>query len=110
MLEDLNTNERLLNYLMTSDYEEGLSYSDFKHLLLSFRKFYRNISAKNDSLIVEIAKKNQDIINNILIYTSEVDKLNIEKANLENELHFINKSRKLTWKERLTGKINYKIK
>jgi hypothetical protein len=98
------TNDEILDYLMTSDFNEELNTKELKALLLKFREFYRFMYGSKDTKITdrdfEIKKLKQELeskenyITNILI----------EKVKLEEENISI-RNRKLTFKERLTGKI-----
>ena len=99
-----------LNYLMTSDFNEGLTPEKLVELLLRFRYEYRALIGKNSSYEKEIEKlklQNENLSG--LLYETEI-KLNSKLALVEDELHFTtNKLNKdLSWKERFSGKINRK--
>lgn len=99
-----------LNYLMTSDFNEGLTPEKFVELLLRFRYEYRSLSGKNSSYEKEIEKlklQNENLSG--LLYETEI-KLNSKIALIEDELHFTTNrlNKDLTWKERIFGKINRK--
>ena len=99
-----------LNYLMTSDFNEGLTPEKLTELLLRFRYEYRSLSGKNSSYEKEIEKlklQNENLSG--LLYETEI-KLNSKLASVEDELHFTTNKliKKLTWKERFSGKINRK--
>lgn len=104
MISELS-DEEILDYLMNSEFEGDFSAQEMKYLLLKWKYFYRvlygnleRIKDTKDNEIrnlngeVEILKKNLTI--------TQIERL--EKENAVNDL----KSRKLTWKERLTGRIN----
>ena len=97
-----------LHYLMTSDFNEGLTPEQYQELLLKFRYEYRYLSGKNSSYEKEMDKlkfENENLSG--LLYEAE-SRLNSKIALLEDELHFttnrLNKT--LTWRERILGKIN----
>ena len=104
MISELS-DEEILNFLINSEFEGDFSAKELKYLLIKWKYFYRvlygnleRIKDTKDNEIrnlngeVEILKKNLTI--------TQIERL--EKENAVNSL----KSRKLTWKERLTGKIN----
>lgn len=97
-----------LNYLMTSDFNEGLTPDQLVELLHKFRYEYRLLSGKNTSLTKELEKNSLEL-ENIKGLNFELEKKsNARIALLEDELHFLrNKlTRKLTLKERFNGKIH----
>lgn len=104
MISEL-TDDEILEFLMTSDFDEEYKPSEFKYLLVKFRYFYRILHSRNqntqDDSNFAIKKLNDEL---------EVLKLQIfnektENANKQNIIDSL-KNRKLTLKERLTGKIN----
>lgn len=103
MMNDL-TDKDILDFLMTSDFNENLTPEESRFLLFKFRYFYRLNHSKSEGLnnvIIDLEEK---------LKTTE-DKLKITQFDLQSEIvklkeeynKLINK--KLTWKERLTGKI-----
>ena len=96
-----------LEYLMTSDFNEGLTPDQLIELLVKFRYEYRVLSGKNISSQKEIEKLtiNNDNLTGLL--KEREDRLKFEIAKLEDELHFLQPklNRKLTFKERFFGKI-----
>ena len=97
-----------LNYLMTSDFNEGLKPEELIALLLKFRYEYRSLNAKNESLKKEIEKLTIEIENiNGLLYDAKTKSFGTISF-LEEEIQLLKKklNRKLTFKERLFGKIN----
>ena len=96
-----------LNYLMTSDFNEGLTPEQLVEMLLKFRYEYRVLGSKNSALEKEIDKLSIELENtNGLLYEAET-KEKQKIASLEDDLHFLSNKlrRKLTLKERLSGKI-----
>ena len=98
-----------LNYLMSSDFI-GLKSDDYIKLLVSFRNYYRVLVSNNINLgkDLQIAKMQ---IDDTKLLLSQIDTKYLMKiAALEDELHFTKNSlnKKLTLKERITGKLNRK--
>ena len=103
MISELNDDE-ILDFLMTSDFIDDYSPSEFKYLLTKWKYFYRlqqgnyeRIKVKSEGDIDELKSS---------IKSLESDKSNLQKK-LEIKQDFINnlKIKKLTWKERFSGKI-----
>lgn len=94
----------ILNYLMTSEFNEGLTPDEFKFLLSKFRYYYRLVYAKSESLNISVDKLTNDFKS-----LKEQNDINIKNLNSEKEKvemrykELVNK--KLTWKERIKGKI-----
>lgn len=106
MISELNDDD-ILDFLMTSDFEGDYKPEELKYLLTKWRYFYRVLysrsSISKDDLSFEVDKLKREIDslkNNI----TELQKDNAEK---ENVIHVL-ENKKLTWKERITGKINSK--
>jgi uncharacterized protein (DUF2344 family) len=97
-----------LNYLMTSEFNEGLTPEELIELLNKFRYEYRLLSSKNTALEKQLEKISIELENvNGLLYETEI-KGKQTIALLEDEVHFISNrlNRKLTLKERISGKID----
>lgn len=103
MISELN-DEQILDLLMTSEFEVDLSPSEFKFLLKKWRYFYRILHGRmqrvSEDLKFEIKKKDGEILN----LKQENYKILVEKTDQENIIHLL-KNRKLSFKERWTGKI-----
>lgn len=94
----------IMNYLMTSEFNEGLTPDEFRFLLYRFRYQYRLIFSKHDTLKTDFTKIESDIkvvqenhLRNTKNLTSEKEKLELKYNQLL--------SRKLNWRERIKGKI-----
>ena len=98
------TEEDILHYLMTSDFSEGLTPDEFKFLLTKFRNFYRVSNGKNELLKSEIEGKIREINEMKSSRQNDISLILSEKAIVENDYHFL-QNRKLSWKERWSGKI-----
>lgn len=106
MISELDDDE-ILNFLMTSDFEDNYSPSEYKFLLTKYRYFYRLLNGKSNrnNLSNEniIEKLNNDLEiekqkNNILTNTITENNIIIHQL----------KTRKLSFMERITGKIKNK--
>lgn len=97
----------ILNYLMTSEFNEGLNPDEFKFLLYKFRYNYRLVYAKNESLLVKLEKAEMDLESTKLNFQKNINNLNSEKEKAEKKFEVL-KNRKLSWKERIKGKIIFK--
>jgi hypothetical protein len=99
--------EEILNYLMTSDFNEGLTPDELIFLLLKFRNFYRISYGRNQNMKNELEVKTKDLEDFKKIKNLEVHKYLMEKIESEKKLEKIKKilERKLSWKERFIGKI-----
>jgi len=103
MISELN-DEEILELLMTSEFDGDFSPKELKYLLLKYRYFYRMLHGRlerlktdNEGVIVNL----NDKINSL---NNSVTNLQIENANKENTIQGL-ENRKLTWRERFTGKI-----
>jgi hypothetical protein len=105
MISELE-DEKILEFLMTSDLGENFKTEEYKYLILKFRSFYKILYGKH-----QLQKTHTELeIRNL---KSDVDKLNkdivsaqIEKANIQNELDQKSLPRKLSWRERWRGVTN----
>ncbi len=103
MVNNLSETE-ILNYLMTSEFDEGLTPDEFKLLLFKFRNFYRvaSCSISNHKERMETAlQEAENIKNQCDTRISEAESEKLQTKEKFNKL--VNK--KLSWKERLKGKI-----
>ena len=98
------TDEEILDFLMISEFEANYSPEELKYLLLKWRYFYRFFNGKFERYKTDKEYENDQL-------KSQIDSLNKYKTTVEIKLaqseDTINsmKNRKLTWKERWTGKI-----
>jgi hypothetical protein len=99
--------EDILDYLMTSEFSDDISSEESRLLLRKFRTHFRMISTKNEQLCYSIAQLESEKVDSKRIYDEQLILKNAElvkmDAKLSSELE-----RKLTFMERLTGKINRK--
>jgi len=103
MILELN-DEEILDLLMTSEFENNLSPTEFKYLLKKWRYFYR---LQNGTL----ERIKDDLTFSVNSLKDELDALKKEQYNIlvdcakkEDKINSL-KNRKLTFRERWTGKI-----
>jgi hypothetical protein len=95
------TNEELFNYLMTSDLNENWSPDDLKSMIIVFRTKIREFDGSKTSLSFEVSR-----LQNLLDFKDRlVVKKEIERKEFVNKFKKLSE-RKLTLKERFSGKIN----
>lgn len=104
MLMSQITEENIMDYLMTSDFNEGLTPDEFKFLLYKFRYFYRLTNGKNETLKIALNAKLTELQDQKEINDQKLKQAIFDKSNIENKYNQI-KSRKLTWRERISGKL-----
>lgn len=100
--------DEILEYLMTSDLNENLRTQDYKYLIFKFRLFYKSLYGNFQNYKVEkesLIKDLESISDNL---SKEKYNLQVENADLKNQIDLNNKPRKLTWSERISGKIEIK--
>lgn len=103
MINDFLTEKDILDYLMTSDFNEGLNQDESRFLLLKYKNFYRAIYAKNEQLknqLDELTTKLNSTDNELNIIKTEYKSV---KSDLELKLNK-ESNRKLTIMERILGK------
>lgn len=103
MVNKLSEDE-ILDFLMTSDFNEGLNLDELKFLLMKFRNFYRisscsivHFKERMELSLEETQKTKIDCDNRIKNVESDLEILKNKYNNLVNK--------NLTWRERLKGKI-----
>ncbi len=96
--------EDMLDFLMTSDFEEDYSPSDMKSMLKKYRYFYRILHGKMNLIKIESESEIENLKSTIENREGIIFSLEVDRATLQNEVSAL-KSRSLTWKERIKGKI-----
>ena len=99
MINELLTENDILNYLMTSEFDNGLTQEEAKFLLLKYRSFYRVLYSRYDQL--KTTHDERPLI--IEKLNSKIGELEVCLTNLTSQLES-EKNRDLTWKERFFGK------
>jgi hypothetical protein len=103
MISELN-DEEILNFLMTSDFDQDYKLDELKYLLLKWRYFYRILNGK-----IELYKTNkeyeiQNLEEELKSMKSQVLDCQVKLSQKEDLLNSM-KNRPLTLKERISGKI-----
>jgi hypothetical protein len=98
------SDEDVLNFLMTSEFTDDYSPAELKYLLVKWRYFYRLSQGRNEQIKIKGEGDIQQLENEKEILNNTISQLSfriIDKDKLINSL----KDRKLTMKERFSGKI-----
>jgi hypothetical protein len=103
MILELN-DEEILELLMTSEFSVDLTPKELRYLLYKYRYFYRLLHGRLNRVKTDNEGIIEDLNLKISYLNNSITGLQIEKANKENTIHGL-ENRKLTWRERLSGKI-----
>lgn len=96
--------EDILNFLMTSDFEDNYSPTELKYLLTKWRYFHRHfqgISNREKMALEGELAHTKDMLSD---KENQILNLQVDLANKQNEIDFI-KSRKITLRDWWRGKI-----
>lgn len=96
--------EDILNFLMTSDFEDNYSPTELKYLLTKWRYFHRHfqgISNREKLALEGELAHTKDMLSD---KENQILNLQVDLANKQNEIDFI-KSRKITLRDWWRGKI-----
>lgn len=104
MISELNDDD-ILDFLMTSDFEGNYKPEELKYLLTKWRYFYRILYSKSSSSKDDFSFEMSKLKEQIDSLKNDVTLLQKENVDKQNIIDF-NIKRKLTWKERISGKIN----
>ena len=103
MISELDDDE-LVEFLMTSDYEQDYKPEELKYMLLKFRNFYRVLYSKHSHIKDDkeiLDKENEEQIN---FLTKQLKNKENDISNLESKIDKL-KNRRLSFMERLSGKV-----
>lgn len=103
MINEL-TDEEILDFLMTSEFEEEYKPEEFKYLLYKFRYFHRILKGRYDLSLTDLealTKRSTDVIEEKERIITDLLTKNAEMQNTIDSL----KNRKLSLRERISGKI-----
>ena len=103
MISELN-DEEILDLLMTSEFENNLSPVEFRFLLKKWRYFYRLQNGRLERIKQDLEFKVEKMMDDVDGVKRENYQLLVDSAQKDDLIHQM-KNRKLTWKERWTGKI-----
>jgi hypothetical protein len=107
MISELNDDD-ILDLLMTSEFENNLSPTEFKFLLKKWRFFYRLLHGRMDRVKDDLSYNIDKLKEEIEGLKSQNYNIMVDGAQKQDQIDVLKnviKNRKLTWKERLTGKI-----
>ena len=102
-ISELN-DEDILNFLMTNEFEGDYSPTELKYLLVKWRYFHRFFQGKNDQTKVQLEGIIFKLDEQIKVKDSFIFDTQKDAANKQNTIDQM-KKRKLTFKERWSGKI-----
>lgn len=106
MISELEDDE-ILNFLMTSDFEDNYSPSEYKFLLSKWRYFYRLLHGKNEKNNLSNEHEIEKLNNDLEIEKEKNSKLNIIISQNKIKIDELT-NRKLSFMERITGKLKNK--
>ena len=98
------TDEEILDFLMTSEFNENYSPEELKYLLKKWRYFYRLFNGRYERVRNDSEFEIETLKSEKMDLSLSILKLQVDVANRDNTIDSM-KNRKLTWKERLSGKI-----
>jgi hypothetical protein len=98
------SDEDVLNFLMTSEFEGDYSPEELKYLLVKWRYFFRLFQGRNEQTKMSLEDTILKVEEQLEIKKKSEFDLQVELAKKEDLFSSI-KNRNLTFKERWTGKI-----
>ncbi len=98
------TDEDMLDFLMTSEFENDISPDEFRYLLNKWKYFYRVIHGRLERTRQDLSFEVDSLKGQIVGMQESIVSAQMDAAKKEDEIHSL-KNRKLTFKERWTGKI-----
>ena len=99
------SDEEILQYLMTSDLNENFRTEEYKFLILKFRDFYKILHGKHQLHKIQSDKIISEFESSNNILQNQISENEVQKNLAIQALEAVPKQRKLTLKERITGKI-----
>lgn len=106
MISELN-DEEILDFLMSSDFDEDYKPEELKYLILKFRYFYRLLYTKSKNSTDDSKFVVSKLTEEMELLKKEIFDLQKSCADKQNEIDLL-RNRKLSIKERITGKIIHK--
>ena len=103
MISELR-DEEILDFLMTSEFEGDYSPEELKYLLIKWRYFYRLINGRLERVLTDNEGDIKKLNSNIETLNNKINNLLVDNTNKDNLIVSM-KDRKLTLKERLSGRI-----
>jgi hypothetical protein len=96
--------EEILNFLMTSDFEDNYSPTELKYLLTKWRYFYRHFQGISNREKLALEGELSHIKDMLENKENQILNLQVDLANKQDVINSL-KNRKLSWVERWKGKI-----
>lgn len=106
MISEL-TDEEILEFLMTSEFEQDYKPEEYKYLLNKWRYYYRVLHGKNELNKTESEGEIKRLMDELESKEVSINYLKTQIVQRDEEVDSL-KKRRLTWKERLSGKIIHK--
>jgi hypothetical protein len=103
MINELKDNE-ILDFLMTSDFDGDFKPGELKYLLSKWRYFYRILHGVSERDRIENEGRINSLNERIRLLEYEITSLQFNNAKNEDKINNL-KNRKLSWRERFSGKI-----
>jgi hypothetical protein len=103
MIHELKDDE-ILDFLMTSEFEQDYKPEELKYLLHKYRYFYRVLSGKYDLLKVDSEGQINKLNDMVKSRDNKINEELMKNASMSDTISSL-KNRKLTLKERISGKI-----
>lgn len=103
MISELN-DEEILDFLMNSDFDGDFKPEEFRYLLHKWKYFYRILNGRYELAKVNHEGEIRQLIADKETLVKSLFDSQVESAQKEDIIGSM-KSRKLTWNERLKGKI-----
>lgn len=95
--------EEILEFLMTSDLIENYRPDDYKYLIFKFRQFYKILHGNFQLYKTNKELETKNLSEDVKKLQTELERCQIENANLKNTLDQRSLPVKLTLKERISG-------
>ena len=102
-INELN-DEEILNFLMVSDFEQPYSPEELKYLLVKWRYFHRLFQGRNEQTKMKLEDNIKQLQDELDVKKQNEFDLQVKLAK-KDDLITTMKNRKLTLKERFSGKI-----
>lgn len=103
MISELN-DEEILDFLMNSDFEGDFKPEEFRYLLHKWKYFYRILHGRSDLSKINHEGEIQNLISEKETLSKSLFDTQVNSAQKDDTINSM-KSRKLTLKERWSGKI-----
>jgi hypothetical protein len=98
------TDEDMLDFLMTSEFENDISPDEFRILLNRWKYFYRQLYGKMERKTQDLYHELESATQNVASLEESVLSAQMDSA-MKDDIIYSLKNRKLTFRERWTGKI-----